>query len=320
MRCRKFLLMLFCFGLCNSCISDLPFEAERSIVPVVNCLLTNDSVQTLSLTQSVKITDRYVFKEIEQAEISLSANGALIGRFERTDYDHWQLNYLPEAGTTYQLLVQLPDGTELTASTTMPEADLFTPLINEDRYPSRNFRQTTANAPCWIYILNNRTSPPVYEDPVPDKNATLNEYLGTDHPLIDRFNRDDYLLKMLSEATVPGYLFYIRIQASPDMKDGGEQFRLQTYFGLESFVCLRSASDEYDRYFKSSLQKMFVYQSEDDPAQWFDESRVYSNITNGTGIFAAYNEQLIYYEGNEFVVHKGKFLLYDKDQEPFFQY
>ena len=55
-----------------------------------------------------------------------------------------------------------------------------------------------------------------------------------------------------------------------------------------TFIVMRSASAEYDKYLKSVIEKMKFYQSDDDPARWFDESVVYSNIHNGIGIFGAY--------------------------------
>jgi hypothetical protein len=58
---------------------------------------------------------------------------------------------------------------------------------------------------------------------------------------------------------------------------------------------MRSASAEYDRYLKSILEKLKFYEDPDDPARWFDETVIFSNIENGLGIFAAYWQQDFYY-------------------------
>jgi len=303
-----------------SCVKELPFDTKESEVPVVNCLLTNDSVQELSLTQSVKITDPYYFKEIKDAEISLFADSVPVGYFERKSYGTWQLNYTPVEGAKYQLLVKLPDGRELKASTTMPAADSFYPLINKDRYPTRNFTQFTADFPCWIYCIYDDEMPQDYMHLSPSYKSSLNNELGTNHPWIDGFNRHDNMSDITLPATMPFYDYYLRIQSFPDTILEGISFGIQTNYSYYAYVYFRTASEEYDRYLKSSIQKMNNYRDESDPGQMFDETRVYSNIENGSGIFGAYNEHLIFYNLNNFVLFDGKILFYDKDTPPFFQY
>ena len=45
-----------------------------------------------------------------------------------------------------------------------------------------------------------------------------------------------------------------------------------------SIIVFRGVSAEYDRYWKTSLQKMMTYMDEEDPTQWLDDSSIYSNI------------------------------------------
>ena len=52
----------------------------------------------------------------------------------------------------------------------------------------------------------------------------------------------------------------------------------------------------YDQYVKTSLQKVLSVADDTDPAIWFDESSIYSNIKNGKGIFGAYNEEFFRYD------------------------
>lgn len=60
-------------------------------------------------------------------------------------------------------------------------------------------------------------------------------------------------------------------------------------------IFFRAFSEDYDRYLKSSISKMLVYESINDPSQWLDESEVYSNIENGLGIFGAYADRRYVY-------------------------
>jgi hypothetical protein len=76
------------------------------------------------------------------------------------------------------------------------------------------------------------------------------------------------------------------------------EFVIETGALLHAAFYFRSASEEYDRYMKTSCRKMQLYHSESDPVQWFDETVVYSNINGGVGIFAAYNDVIFYSNGD----------------------
>jgi len=279
----------------NACVQEIPVDTKGGEIPVVNCVLTNDTIQTLSLTRSVKITDGYAFKEIRDAQITLLADDAKIGEFERISYGNWQLRYQPVAGMKYQLTVQIPNEKELTATTTMPEKNRFVAETENNRFPSKYFRQLTAGNPCWAFVLSEETLSDDLMHPVPSSKAKLCVDIGTDHPLVDRFNEDGNLFDLVSQATTPAYSFYIRIRPSVSNSEENIPFCVQTNYGDYNYVFFRTASKEYDEYLKSSLFKIFLYRSEDDPIQWFDENRVYSNIINGTGIFAAYNDDYYYF-------------------------
>ena len=70
-------------------------------------------------------------------------------------------------------------------------------------------------------------------------------------------------------------------------------------FGIEGFfdntiLSVMSISEEYDRYLKSSYQKMINYKT----GAFYDfleEDVIYSNINGGLGIFGACSEKLLLY-------------------------
>ncbi|MDR3219719.1 MAG: DUF4249 domain-containing protein [Dysgonamonadaceae bacterium] len=288
--------------LLTACVKELSYNIDGAILPVVNCVLSNDTVQKLTLTQSVRIDEAYGFKEIRDAEITLWADEAIAGRFERTGYATWQLHYQPVIGQAYRLTVKLADGTELTATTTMPADNRIVPAWETDHYPARHFRQTTAENPCWIFVLSNRNGEIDTEHPSLSDKSLLRYALGTDHPSVDRFNEDETASDLVERISVPVSLRYIRTQPS-DITGEGILFSVQTNYSGYDFVYFRTASAEYDQYLKSSCRKLIAYEDEDDPIQWFNEDRVYSNIENGLGIFAAYSDRFIYYHYNFFIYY-----------------
>jgi hypothetical protein len=276
-----------------SCIKDLPIDPAVGGEVVVNCILTRDTIQTASVTRSVPIDESYIFREIENAEVQLLADGESVGFFEKTGYDQWELNYRPVVGISYQLVVTVPDEPKVTATTNMPYYNDVRRDQNRDTYPTKNFIQYSGQNPFWIYVLSTDSEIENYQKPGP--GVTLKSGIGTDHPNADRFNQEGNLLDILPTATTPAFEYYIRIDSISDIEEDGISFQLQTNYGQYNFVVIRTASAEYDQYLKSSLQKMESYTDEEDPGQWFDERRIYSNVNNGTGIFAACADTYFFY-------------------------
>jgi hypothetical protein len=287
-----FLFVIFIF---LSCVTDIDYTEQSTSIPVVNCLLTNDTVQRLSITRSVKMNDSYIFKEIKDALISLYQDEIKAGDFTRISYDNWQLKYTPIAGKTYHIKGILPDGQILTATTVMPERVSIQQNKNTDKFPTKNFNQKSFGSPCWITILNSESILMPYSRPTTIDRAYAD--IGTDHILVDRFNQEGNLLDFLPTSDTPKFYYYIRIK--PDSTTDAILFKLQTAFGFHTSICFRTASMEYDKYLKTSMQKILMRRDETDPGIWFDETKVFSNINNGTGIFAAYYDQYFNYNDDD---------------------
>jgi hypothetical protein len=278
----------------SGCVSDFMVDGTGESQPVVNCLLTNDSIQTLTLTQSVSVGDGYVYKEIPEAKISLSVGDSLVGTFSKVGYSAWKLSMTPSSDEQYTLTVVLSDSTVLTATTTMPSTTVFRRVESADVYPARSFSQDEALLPVWIFIINSDRL--LLEGDLPAHDDQMNEMIGTDHPLADRFNQWGEFSSLLPEAQMPPYNYYVRI-SSDSLSTERLSFQLETTYTDHAFVFFRTASSEYDRYLKTSLQKISIYSDETDPVRWFDESAVFSNINHGVGIFAAYSDQIVLCNG-----------------------
>ena len=289
----NFYLVACCLIVFNSCVSDLPFDNMADSIPVINCLLTNnDSIQRLSLTQSIKTGEKLRFKEITDATIVLSVGDSMVGQFIRKSYDNWQLKYIPIEGKIYNLKVILTDGKVLTATTTMPTQNYIVQNAGIDKYPSKNFIQQTMNFPCWIWVIKSDSLIQPYS--LPNSNDMIKDEFGTDHILADKFNMDGNLLDFIPTADTPKFRFYVRIESDTVVKNG-IQFKVQSNYGFHTYICFRTSSSEYDKYLKSTLQKILMRMDPSDPSIWFDESNIYSNINNGMGIFGAYTDKYFRY-------------------------
>lgn len=283
--------ILLIIGALTSCVEDLPIDdATSDKIAVLNCVLTTSNIQHLSLTRSNALNGSLVFKEITEADITLFEEDIPIGKFTRKGYKDWQLAFAPTPGKIYTIQAELPDDTHLKASTRMPHACSFT-----DKGMSSDYKhaiiQNNFHSPVWISVLKTEA----LFTPLTDLGTVdMATQIGTDHKLADTFNTWGDMQDMISGSTTQAFSFYIRLRTA-DSKQPEQSFYLETLFGYHHAIVLRTASNEYDRYLKTSLQKMLLYEDESDPIQWFDESTVFSNISGGVGIFAACHDKVFYH-------------------------
>ena len=277
---RILTLLIILSTLCvMGCVEEIESEQYHKREIVVNCLLTDDSIQHLSLTYSNELGNT-TYDEVKDATVSLYDRWGLVGTFTKTSYTKWQLKYRPWYGRDYKLVVEVPGKETVYAETTFPGRVSVKRNREIDTYNNRCF-DVVCDKAYWVFAFDK------WEDTVmfPPRLADSFHFkfaLGTDNPYADDFN-----LLGTGDDHEGQHDMYIRMMPSK----GVQSFRL---FDLNScLIVFRSVSDEYDKYQKSSLEKMHVFESFDDPTQWLDETVVYSNIHNGLGIFGAYSDVLI---------------------------
>ncbi len=276
----RILTLLFILStLCvMGCVEDIESEQFHKNDIVVNCILTDDTVQHLSLTYSNELGIT-LYDEIKEATVSLYDSWGLVGTFEKKSYGEWQLNFRPKVKRKYKLVVEVPGKETVYAETTFPEKlEVYRDEIN-DTETCRYFKVKSDKA-YWIFAFNKLFDTIMYP-PVLEDRFVIIDALGTDSRYADDFN-----VLNVTDFFARKHDVYVRMLPT----DGAHRFKL---FDLKTcLVVFRSVSEEYDKYHKSSLEKMYVYRAFDDPTQRFDETVVYSNIHNGLGIFGAYNDVL----------------------------
>ncbi len=276
-----------------SCVKDIDLEEKREQKIVVNCVLTPDSIQTLSLTYSNPL-NLFYYDEVETATATLYCDSIKVGGFEKTGYSQWQLKHTPEAGRKYQLKVEVPGWPELNASTSMPHAVRIIKSDGNNTSTRRYFNQYYAETPYWMFIIAQRKDT-IMVTPAVMPGDKMTTSLGTNHLYSDNFNTSDNMMFYDTggkDGTTREHIAYIRITQPEEKTEDEIPFYLEGNLH-KSLVFFRAASAEYDAYMKSSVQKMMVYDTFDDPSSWFDEDEIYTNIDNGLGIFAAYSDCIV---------------------------
>ena len=118
----RFFPLLIVLGLCLTVactrVADLSPEGPAQVV--VNCVLSVDETQTLSLSLTDIATDAEKVA-MENADIQLTdiTTGANVGRFIR-DGEIWRLLYSAVPEHSYRLSIRISEREEILASTTMP--------------------------------------------------------------------------------------------------------------------------------------------------------------------------------------------------------
>ena len=87
---------------------------------MVSCVLHNTKVQKLQLTYSQPVNETSFSEEVEVATPTLYEEDKAVGTFSKIGYGEWELNYTPQRGKAYRLVVEVPGHPTITATTTMP--------------------------------------------------------------------------------------------------------------------------------------------------------------------------------------------------------
>lgn len=268
-----------------SCVEPIDFAPLQERKVVVNCVLQNSDVQTLRLTHSSSFADSN-YEEVAHATATLFEEEVEVGKFIKKSYANWELRFRPRSGKKYKLIIEIPNTPLITASTTFPYHSEIRVLEDKNSDSGIRFFQKTSGTPLfWVFALRNPDQP-FRQKPIIESHYKLIQKIGTDYASVDPFNSFGTSVEV--DATTPLHLAYLRMLPNAEIN----QFCLERWL-FHCVVVFRTPSVEYDNYLKSSISKMLVYQSFDDPTQWLDESSIYTNINNGVGIFGAFIDTII---------------------------
>jgi hypothetical protein len=293
--------------LLSGCVEPIDIDPVREEPQVVvSCLLTDSDTQHLELTYTNPPSgSSFTFPEVEDATATLYCEGSAVGTFRREGPTEWVLDYHPEEEKDYRLEVKIPGHPLITATTTMPQKPPFEQL-RHFFLPNDKFLQGQLSFPCWIFTLASslkseynelEINQPSIED---DPKVYLISQIGSTHKDEDQFNiMNSTISWKFTDDVVTEHKYYIRLNPDPSLTD--YTFTLVYLNHMRAFIVFRTASEEYDRYLKSVFEKVDAHIVEDDPTQWFEQVRIYSNIENGLGIFGAYN-QISYYRDHSYTI------------------
>ncbi len=297
---RLFFIISFIL-LFTSCISDFEpdkdFNAGSERIPVLNSFLNPDSLIRIDLYWSNPIEDTTEYNRITNARITLFENEKQICDTLWQKDSSLVLKHYPTEGFTYKIRAEIPGKEPLSAQTSIPEKILAELSVKPDQVPHLNLDHNleftgdnTGDFSIWIVVLaydtNNKViqAPFIYSDVLFADN--INKYADPDNP---------YMIKYK-------YEFESFIRFTKGVLNTGSHIYYIPFIGMNKPAvdhissCIISASPEYDLYSRSAYTQI-SYDVEVKTPLLYQPVHIFTNIKNGQGVFAGYNNnELIGFE------------------------
>ena len=296
---------------------DMPFPQGKEQL-VLNSILHPDSTIKISLTKTLPLgstgTD---FPVVDNAEIRLYEDEVLVGMPAYQD-SIYILDYLPKAGKEYRIEVDVPGYTMLQANDRIPKPPVVSACVKPDKqykYYGASIDisledDKSVNNVYWFNIdydfinyfsCERNDGGPIKTEACRKAENGTEVYYKSYSSLPDRFNA--FIDNTSNGASQ--YDFFIRI-SDQTLEEEQINFNIASNmtglstsldFEIYNYLNIISASRHYDRFLKSSViyaQNRADYDDDDGGFRPFSETtQTYSNVENGTGIFAAYNSVTI---------------------------
>ena len=316
----------------SGCVDLLPSKSNNPGAVVVNCLLNDDDVQKLKLTRTSNVEVSTGFDFITHAKaylFELSESGShLKGEFKHISNGDYTLEYRPEPGKRYKLVVSTPEGEDLYGETQMPEVVIAMP-ISQHKLLYYWYREKKADGlipdfeqyaegvkkgidmyllekallknTIWVSLLTSNTLHENTLSSIPDNYKLSSKITGG-----NRINLSSLFNKLNpGDSTDYSYWLYFTMRLFEKSEISYYDWKFIFFRELDSTVMtafsIKTLSSEYDTYLKSVMTKAWTFQDETGLSSMFDVSKIYTNINGGYGVFGAYSEELIFYNRGEFV-------------------
>ena len=324
---RKLLFPLAALpALLCSCAKEIVMDAKEEPAVAVECILSEQPVQTLrlSFTKGAAMDEAPALTEAEAVLIDLT-EGKTAGSFERQDDGIWTLDYAAVPEHSYRLEVDVPGHETVWAEQTMPPECIFYSAFicyfcNDfnltSPYGSSFIPVTYTETHAWVRALNYNSE---------TGRREIAELICTDAADVDNFNlAGEIYTPPVSDTDVFGnnvtsYLYpnlngvsmhkrYLRLKISDDTpiylsgSFTGNYYHRENLFTQkpidrppeddEGIVIFSYVSEEYDRFLREAVYYQQLSESTALTSVYVREN-IFTNIHGGLGIFGAKTETVV---------------------------
>jgi hypothetical protein len=336
-----------------SCVSEVDIDSstiEKELV--INGFISPDSLFTIELSQTKVIQGSSSYSTISDATVKLYEDNVEIEtlHYVKTDSDsasvYMSSSVYPQVGKTYRIEASHSGYETISCETTIPIPAQIISIDTSSIYSGNQYKikvtfQDSADVANYYRIVlrkyyGNRTfySRDTSEDAVFDTIIEINDlldgtYLDSEDPVFSSStNADDYLFgstenkfNLFNDELFEGqkYTINFNFYFSSNYYEKAEKYADEGCF-YKLIVQLQSLS--YEEY--AYLATYENYANDDDEYSLKEPVQVYSNVDNGTGIFASHSmdtycvfsageypmEGVKYYNGSEYYYYENGDCIY----------
>lgn len=279
-------MAVLCAAVLVSCEVDYDFNGKtlpRRVV--VNALITPHEAFTIRLHWSGSYAEGADFAPVTAAGIRLFEDGEEVLACQADPSGTTATAFHAAAGRRYRLEVSVPGYGELSAETTVPGAPsaVLLPLMYKGWYRHFNLKELSVPADAKaVWIRGSRTS---------EYGVQALWGFYTSSVFVDQVNGSNDAYEADEKGSTVDFESFLRIPyenctAAVPLRfstDGGDPESTHLFRVI-------AASETYDRYMRSRYKQQLNTGEDAQENPFTEQVTVYSNIGNGFGIFAGYNE------------------------------
>jgi hypothetical protein len=288
-----------------SCLQEIdvgPTKFNEEVV--LNGFLSPDSVFKVNLSWTQPLGSNAPPSPISDARVHVFENDAFLEELTPADGGIFSGSHRPVAGRRYRVEALIPGQPRVIAEDEMPAEDVadacFFALGDPGGYNARVRVKIPTNSPShtyWFHFFVQDYEPAA----APTTRRQMVFYFTGNSIWLDNFNAIyDRFLGAFEYTLYARQNDEARNQAGVEIVFGGaghDLFRhrnlLQADENQRLELHIVRASSAFDRYLKSLLTEFITTQLLDIPNPFSGSVKVYSNVTGGRGIWAAYTHQVV---------------------------
>jgi hypothetical protein len=283
-------IVLFTFLSCHSLVEDEFPDTKR--IPVINGYLEQGKTFKVHVTFSTKVSDS-IPPPVENAQVIIESTTKTPDTLKHTENGYYVSSRIVQIGETYTCKVHIAGYPTLLAQTTVPEQTevdsvYFTDLAQRgeegEKISSLEFfiANNLLKKQYWHVLLISEGLKTYYDNEKDDlvqnysiENETIYMLAGQDTTLLNEANPLTLFSNKLINKNSYKVKFYVNESYTRFYSD-------QTYY-----IELRSVDEAYYKY----LKQYYIYESASftEIGKSPQKYPLYSNVTNGLGIFYSYS-------------------------------
>lgn len=288
---KEKIIILLIISLLFSCEKNANIKFKETKLMVINSFFTPDSLFKINISESLPISDSQNVNFIENASAQLFENEIFIGNLNYIGQGNYSINYKPLVKKEYKIKVSSPQGYNCEAINTIPQKTKITSVdtLTDITKPYElickiNFKDNDSTQNYYFFEVRTIAGSYTFEYPVGNIDTVFYE-----ESINFEYNDNTIEYKIAKDNLNYGVVF-------SDELINGKQKQLTITIAKSSIANIRNNPIKF--YLKTISKDYYLYAKSygkllNQEADFLAEPiQIYSNISNGFGIFGGYNQSV----------------------------